>query len=282
VFSFSENRLNKVVMDETDAPDIEPADPSDRRDQVESFARGLAVLRAFGPGRRALTLTDIAKITGQQRSTSRRFLLTLCAHGYAVQEGRLFSLTPRVLELGYSYLSSLGFPALIQPHLAGLTRLLGESSSAAVLDGAEIVYIARSAAPQRLMSVTLGVGSRLPAYATSMGQALLGQLSDAQINTYLATITFERFTARTVTNPASLQAKLLDIREHGFAIADQELEVGLRSIAIAVAASGTAPAFAINVATNVARVSRADIEQRILPALRAAAAACRETVQMMP
>ncbi len=269
-------------MDETDAPDIEPADPSDRRDQVESFARGLAVLRAFGPGRRALTLTDIAKITGQQRSTSRRFLLTLCAHGYAVQEGRLFSLTPRVLELGYSYLSSLGFPALIQTHLAGLTRLLGESSSAAVLDGAEIVYIARSAAPQRLMSVTLGVGSRLPAYATSMGQALLGQLSDAQINTYLATITFERFTARTVTNPASLQAKLLDIREHGFAIADQELEVGLRSIAIAIAASGTAPAFAINVATNVARVSRADIEQRILPALRAAAAACRETVQMMP
>lgn len=269
-------------MDDTDPPEIELPDQADRRDQVESFARGLTVLRAFGPGRRALTLTDIAKITGQQRSTSRRFLLTLCAHGYAVQEGRLFSLTPRVLELGYSYLSSLGFPALIQPHLTGLTRLLGESSSAAVLDGAEIVYIARSAAPQRLMSVTLGVGSRLPAYATSMGQALLAQLSDTEIDKYCAMISFEKFTARTVQDGASLRAKLADIRQGGVAIADQELEMGLRSIAIAIAARGASPAFAINVATNVARVSRADIEQRILPAMREVAAACRETVEMMP
>ena len=270
-------------MDPSDPPPSDPAEPNDpgRSDLVESFARGLAVLRAFGPSRRALTLTDIAKLTGQQRSTSRRFLLTLCALGYAVQEGRYFSLTPRVLELGYSYLTSLGFPTLIQPHLTGLTRLLGESSSAAVLDGTEIVYVARSAAPQRLMSISLGIGSRLPAFVTSMGQALLAALSEDDFARRCAEISFERYTARTLTDAGLLAAKCEDIRRLGFALVDQELEIGLRSIAIAIPARNAAPAFAINVATNVARVSRADMEQRILPALRDAAAACAATVQMM-
>lgn len=267
-------------MEPSDEADIDPAEPG-RSDLVESFARGLAVVRAFGPGRRALTLTEIAKLTGQQRSTSRRFLLTLRALGYAEQDGRYFSLTPRVLELGYSYLTSLGFPTLIQPHLTGLTRLLGESSSAAVLDGVEIVYVARSAAPQRLMAISLDIGSRLPAFATSMGQALLADLSDDAFASRCADITFDRYTARTVPDAAVLAAKCEDIRRLGFALTDQELEIGLRSIAIAIPASNASPAFAINVATNVARVSRADVEQRILPALRDAAAACAATVRMM-
>lgn len=251
------------------------------RDHVESFARGLAVLRAFGPNCRAATLSDIAKLTGMQRSAARRFLLTLCDLGYATQTDRLFSLTPRVLELGYGYLSGLQVTDLIQTHLTRITTELHESSSAAVLDGADIVYIARSAAPQRLMSVSLGVGYRLPAYATSMGQALLADLPDETVGILFHNVEFQKFTSRTVPDRAALLARLAEIRTLGYAIADQELEAGLRSLAVAIRGSASRPSFAINVATNAARTKINDLETRFLPIVRAAADKCAAEVGML-
>lgn len=251
------------------------------RDHVESFARGLAVLRAFGPDRRRMTLSDAARITGLQRSAARRFLLTLCDLGYAVQQDRWFELTPRVLELGYGYLAGLRFPDIIEAHLAELTRTLGESSSAAILDGREIVYVARSAAPQRLMSVTLGIGSRLPAHAASMGLVLLAEHTDDAIAVLYRDVEFETFTPSTIKTLPDLRDRLAAVRRDGYAINDQELELGLRSLAIAVPAHGTRPAFSINVATNAARVAKEELLQRILPAVQDAAKQCQRTIAMV-
>lgn len=251
------------------------------RDHVESFARGLAVLRAFGPDRRRMTLSDTARITGLQRSAARRFLLTLCDLGYAVQHDRWFELTPRVLELGYGYLAGLRFPDIIETHLAGLTRVLGESSSAAILDGREIVYVARSAAPQRLMSVTLGIGSRLPAHAASLGLVLLAQHTDDQIAALYRDAEFTIFTAGTINTLPGLLERLAVVRRDGYAINDQELELGLRSLAVAVPARGSRPAFSINVATNAARVPKDELLQRILPAVRDTASQCQSATAML-
>jgi IclR family pca regulon transcriptional regulator len=251
-------------------------------DYVESFARGLSVLRAFGPGREQLTLSDVARLCDLQRSAARRFLLTLCALGYAAQSERFFSLTPKILELGYSYLSGLRVPALLVPTLAEVTRQLGESSSASILDGDDIVYIARSSSPLRLMSMSLGIGTRLPAYATSMGQVLLAHLPPARLEESLARLLLKPLTASTITSMPVFRERLRSVRERGYAVNDQELEEGLRSLAAPVAGPDGEVRFAVNVACNAARVSMADIETRCLPVLLAAAAQCARTIGMLP
>ncbi|WP_201729742.1 IclR family transcriptional regulator C-terminal domain-containing protein [Acidocella sp. C78] len=267
--------------DETVASPLPRPSVTNPRDHVESFARGLAILCAFGPERPKMTLSDAARVTGLQRSAARRFLLTLCDLGYAVQTERWFTLTPRVLELGYAYLGSLRFPELIEPYLTGLTQRLGESSSAAVLDGTDIVYVARSAAPQRLMALSLGVGTRLPAHATSMGQALLATLSDDEVRARYGRGTLPGFTQATITDPALLLDRLAAVRRDGFALNDQELELGLRSVAVAVPGKGSRQAVALNVATNVARVSHDEVMRRIVPAIREAAAQCARAVALL-
>ncbi len=272
-------------MSSLSADSIQPAPPAaapaNPRDHVESFARGLAILCAFGPDRPKMTLSDAARVTGLQRSAARRFLLTLCDLGYAVQTDRWFALTPRVLELGYAYLGSLRFPELIEPYLTGLTRELGESSSAAVLDGTDIVYVARSAAPQRLMALSLGVGTRLPAHATSMGQALLATLSDDEVLARYGRAPLQGFTPATITDVGRLLERLATVRRDGFALNDQELEFGLRSVAVAVPGKGQRQAVALNVATNAARVSHDEVMRRILPAIREAAAQCARAVALL-
>ncbi len=251
-------------------------------DYVESFARGLSVLSAFGPGQEQLTLSDVARLCDLQRSAARRFLLTLCALGYAAQSERFFSLTPKILELGYSYLSGLRVPALLVPTLAEVTRQLGESSSASILDGDDIVYIARSSSPLRLMSMSLGIGTRLPAYATSMGQVLLAHLPPARLEESLARLLLKPLTASTITSMPVFRERLRSVRERGYAVNDQELEEGLRSLAAPVAGPDGEVRFAVNVACNAARVSMADIETRCLPVLLAAAAQCARTIGMLP
>jgi len=251
-------------------------------DFVESFSRGLSVVRAFGPGREQLTLSDVARLCDLQRSAARRFLLTLCALGYAEQNDRHFSLTPKVLELGYSYLSSLKFPALIAPCLAQVTKRLGESSSASILDGAEIVYIARSSAPLRLISMSLGIGARLPSHATSMGQVLLAFLPPAAQEAHLARLTLTRFTPQTITTLPALRKRLGQVAKRGYAINDQELEAGLRSLAVPVTGPDGAVKLSVNIACNAARVSLQDIETRCLPVLLAAAEDCARAIAMLP
>src|SRR5690242_19673881 len=176
-----------------------------RSDFVQSLDRGLAVIRAFGPDQERLSLSEVARATGLTRAASRRFLLTLVKLGYVRNDGREFSLRPRVLELGYAYLSGLALPEVAAPHMEELVAKLHESSSISVLDGLHIVYVVR-VPTKRIMTVAISVGTRFPAFATSMGRVLLAALPDDELDRYLAEATLERFTARTVTDPDRLRS----------------------------------------------------------------------------
>ncbi|SDR94555.1 IclR family transcriptional regulator domain-containing protein [Microterricola viridarii] len=223
-------------------------------DYVQSLARGLAVIGAFDAEHRELTLSDVAARTGLTRATARRFLLTLVDLGYVRADGRGFSLTPKVLELGYSYLSALGLPELLQPFLAELSRELGESTSAAILDGSDIVYVARVQA-KRIMSVGITIGTRFPAPTTSMGRVLLAGLGQPALDAVLAAAPPTGITAGTLTDVAAVRRRIDEVRTAGWCLVDQELEVGLRSIAAPIRAADGRVLAAINVSTSVATVS---------------------------
>ena len=234
-------------------------------DFVQSLDRGLAVIRAVGPDRERLSLSEVARATGLTRAAARRFLLTLVKLGYVRNDGREFSLRPRVLELGYAYLSGLALPEVAAPHMEELVARLHESSSISVLDGHHIVYVVR-VPTKRIMTVAISVGTRFPAYATSMGRVLLAQLSDDELERYLAEATFERLTSRTVTNPARLRTIVRDAARQGYAIVDQELEEGLRAVAAPIRGADVGSA-AINVSAHASRVSMGAMRGQILPAL---------------
>jgi IclR family pca regulon transcriptional regulator len=249
------------------APDTADAVPTARNgDFVQSLDRGLAVIRAFGPDRERLSLSEVAKATGLTRAAARRFLLTLVKLGYVRNDGREFSLRPRVLELGYAYLSGLALPEVAAPHLEEIVAQLHESSSISVLDGHQIVYVAR-VPTKRIMTVAISVGTRFPAYATSMGRVLLAALTGDELDRYLAEATFERLTARTVTNPDRLRAIVSEVARQGYAIVDQELEEGLRAVAAPIRGAPDVGTAAINVSAHASRVSMVAMRGRILPAL---------------
>src|SRR3984957_17493303 len=235
-------------------------------DFVQSLDRGLAVIRAFGPDRERLSLSEVARATGLTRAATRRFLLTLVKLGYVRSDGREFSLRPRVLELGYAYLSGLGVPEGAAPHLEELVARVRESSSISVLDGHHIVYVAR-VPTKRIMTVAISVGTRFPAYATSMGRVLLAGMSDEDLSRYLREAEFEPFTARTVTDPERLREIVREVARLGYAIVDQELEEGLRAIAAPIHGAGDAVAAAINVSAHASRVSMAAMRSDLLPAM---------------
>jgi IclR family transcriptional regulator, pca regulon regulatory protein len=236
-------------------------------DFVQSLDRGLAVIRAFGPDRDKLSLSEVARATGLTRAATRRFLLTLVKLGYVRNDGREFSLRPRVLELGYAYLSGLAMPEIAAPHLEELVARVRESSSISVLDGHHIVYVAR-VPTKRIMTVAISVGTRFPAYATSMGRVLLAGLSDADLDRYLAEAEFEPFTARTVTDPDRLREIVREVGRLGYAIVDQELEEGLRAIAAPIHGAGDTVTAAINVSAHASRVGMAAMRTDLLPALQ--------------
>lgn len=238
---------------------------------VQSLARGLAVIRAFSAERPQMTLSDIARATDLTRATARRFLLTLEELGYVRSDEREYSLTPRVLELGFGYLSALSLPEIAQPHLENLSREVAESTSASVLDGDDIVYVAR-VATRRIMTVNITLGTRFPAHATSMGRVLLAHLAPARREQFLATFSADALTPLTVTTPDALRSELDRVREQGWALVDQELEYGLRSLAAPVHQGGEVVA-AINVSTAVGRTDASETRDRLLPALLTAARA---------
>jgi IclR family transcriptional regulator, pca regulon regulatory protein len=235
-------------------------------DFVQSLDRGLAVIRAFGPGRERLSLSDVARETGLTRAAARRFLLTLVKLGYVRSDGREFSLRPLVLELGYAYLSGLAMPEIASPHLEELVAKVRESSSISVLDGHQIVYVAR-VPTKRIMTVAISVGTRFPAYATSMGRVLLAGMSPDDLDKYLSEADFEAFTARTVTDPDRLREIVREVGRQGYAIVDQELEEGLRAIAAPIHGAGNAVIAAINLSAHASRVSPAAMRAVLLPAL---------------
>src|SRR5918998_1577227 len=185
------------------------------RDFVASLEKGLLVIEAFDASRPRLTLTEVAKLTGITRAAARRYLLTLTRLNYADFDGRYFTLNPRILRLGYAYLSSASLSARVQPFLEQISEATGESSSAAILDGDDIVYIARSAT-RRIMSIGLGVGSRLPAYCTSLGRAILAYQPENAIDGYLQRVRLEARTPRTVTDKDQFRTVLEVIRCQGY------------------------------------------------------------------
>ena len=201
---------------------------------VQSLDRGLAVIRAFGPEHDRLTLSEVARETGLTRAAARRFLLTLVALGYVRTNGKEFSLGPRVLELGYSYLSGMRLPDVAAPHVEALVAQVQESSSISVLDGQDVVDIVRVPA-KRIMTVSVPVGTRFPAHASSKGRVLLAHLSPAELDAFLADAHLERLTDRTVTDADQLRGLLDDIRAKGYALVDQEVEEGVRSVAVPLA-----------------------------------------------
>lgn len=238
---------------------------------VQSLARGLAVIRAFDADNPALSLSDVARRTGLTRAAARRFLHTLESLGYVRSDARRFALTPRVLELGFSYLSALSLPEIVQPHLERLSRAVDESVSAAVLDGTDIVYIAR-VPTRRIMSVRITIGTRFPAYATSMGRVLLAGLDPDEADAVLAASELVHRAPRTLTDPAELRAELARVRAHGWAVVDGELEPGLRSIAAPVRGRDGAVTAAVNVSTSSTRATIETLTGAYLPLLRTATA----------
>ncbi|MEU7528701.1 IclR family transcriptional regulator C-terminal domain-containing protein [Saccharothrix sp. NPDC042600] len=248
---------------------------------VQSLERGLAVIRAFSATAPALTLTDVAKATGLTRAAARRFLLTLADLGYVRTDGKLFSLTARVLELGYAYLSSLSLPEIAQPHLERLSGEVRESTSASVLDGTDVVYVARFAA-SRIMAVSITVGTRFPAYATSMGHVLLAGLPSGELEHHLASARLEPLTSHTITSVERLRDELDKVRAQGWALVDQELEEGLRSVAAPVRDRDGRVVAAVNVSTHASRTTLDRIRKDIVPPLLAACAAIEEDLAADP
>lgn len=240
-------------------------------DFVQSLERGLAVIRVFDARNAELTLSEVATATGVTRAAARRFLLTLTELGYVRNDGRYFSLTARVLELGYAYLSSLSLPEVAEPHLEALVAEVNESSSVSVLDRDDVVYVAR-VPTSRIMTVAINVGTRFPAYATSMGRILLAGLPDEELDTYLATVRLDRLTARTVSSAAALRGELGRIRSQGWALVNQELEEGLRAIAAPIRDRTGRVVAAVNVSAHASRMSLEAMRRDLLPPLLKTAA----------
>jgi IclR family pca regulon transcriptional regulator len=254
-------------------PSSSPSEADDGRAPhfVQSLERGLSVIRAFDEQHPELTLSDVARSTGLTRAAARRFLLTLADLGYVRTDGRLFSLSPRVLELGYAYLSSLSLTDVAEPHLERLVAEVRESSSVSVLDGEDIVYVAR-VPTSRIMTVSINVGTRFPAYATSMGRVLLAALSEEALAAYLGRVELLPLSPRTVTSEDALLAELAKVRRQGWALVDQELEEGLRSVAAPIRdRSGTVVA-AMNVSAHASRKTIDAAKRGLVPPLLATVA----------
>ena len=238
---------------------------------MTSLARGLAVIQAFSQRQRELTVSQISGRTGFSRAAVRRCLYTLSKLGFAASDdSRHFHLLPRILALGHSYISSMPLAAMAQPILENVSRILHESCSIAALDKTEIVYIAR-ANVTRIMSIDLGVGSRLPAFCTSMGRVLIADLPAEKLDEFMARVEFKRYTERTVANAEKLRQILRLVQRNGYCIVDQELESGLRSMAVPIRDSGGHVVAALNVGTHAQRVSIQALQVRFLPYLKAAA-----------
>lgn len=236
---------------------------------VQSLERGLAVIRALSVPE-PLTLSDVARATGLSRAAARRFLLTLEQLGYVRRAGGRFALAPQTLELGYAYLSSLSLPELAQPHLERLAEEVHESSSVSVLDGDDIVYVAR-VPTRRIMTVAISVGTRFPAHVTSMGRVLLASLPPEERAASLSRARLRPITEATITRRADLERELDRVRRQGWALVDQELEEGLRSVAAPIRDRAGAVVAAVNLSVHASRAGVGEIEERLLPPLLQAA-----------
>lgn len=247
-----------------------------RNEYVRSLATGLKVLECFTPEDPRLTLADVARRAQVSRATARRMLLTLTHLGYAYSDGRHFELTPRVLGLGHGYWSGRGWHELLQPSLRDLSATLHESCSAAILAEDDVMYVSR-VHTRRIMRIDLGLGTRLPAFATSMGRVLLAGLSDRQLRRRLEAMPRPQLTPHTVTGVDELCAIIGGVREDGFALVDQELEQGLRSAAVPVRNAAGEVILAINTSMTAGAEPVEEARARVVDDLRA----CARTVESL-
>lgn len=248
---------------------------------VRLVAKTLAVLRAFTPDRPELSLTEVAAAADLDRAGTRRILHTLVELGYVCHDGRLFSLTPRVLELGYAYLSSRTLPQIAEPHLRRLTGELREMSAVAVLEGDEIRYVAHISSP-KLLSVAIPVGTRFPAHATSMGKVLLAGMPPERLEARLRFMKLDRLTPHTITTKQDLLAELAAVRRQGYVISDSELEDGLRGVAAPVRDADGSVTAAVNVSLDARRATEADVRRDVVPLLLATASRIEADLRMKP
>jgi len=246
-------------------------------DFVVALARGLKVIEAFEGHPEGLTPADVAAQAGLSTTAVRRSLATLELLGYAQSDSGTYHLTTGVLKLGFSYLASNPLTSVAQPVLKDLTNTVRESSSIGVLDGDEIVYVARSTA-NRVMSISQGIGSRLPAYCTSMGRVLLAALPDRDLAAYLKRVEVKPLTGKTITDKKTLAEIIRRVRSEGFALCDEELELGLRSLAVPIVAGEGRTLAAMNIGVHAARVTAAEMTRRLLPVLREHARSLAESL----
>jgi len=246
---------------------------------VQSFARGLEVIRSFSALAPRQTLSEVAEGSGLSRAGARRILLTLEALGYVHSEGKLFSLTPRILDLGFAYLSSMPIWNLAEPVMEALVAEVKESCSAAVLDGKDIVYVLR-VPTHKIMSIGLGVGSRLPAYCTSMGRVLLSALPEAELQQSLEKSDRTARTRHTVTDIKDLLAKIAQVKKQGWSMVNQELEEGLVSMAAPITNRAGQTVAALNISGQANRTSPKVMQESMLPQLLAAAQTISRTLSV--
>lgn len=248
------------------------------RDTMSGLAKGLAVIETFTAQKPRQSISEVANASGLDRATARRCLLTLAQLGYADYDGKFFTLTPRVLRLGTACLATMPLPQLVQPLLDELSERLGESSSVSILDAAEIVYVAR-AAQKKVMSISLMPGSRLPAYCTSMGRVLMAALAPRRAAEILEVKPPTRRTPHTLTDPHAILAELDRIRQQGFALIDQEVEIGLRSIAVPLLTSRRSVVAAVNIGVPATQIAVEDLVALYLKPLQQLQAELRSVLR---
>jgi IclR family transcriptional regulator, pca regulon regulatory protein len=241
-----------------------------KRDYVNSLSRGLEVMRVFDRATPSMTVSKVAERAGMNRAAARRFLLTLVQDEYATTDGKYFRLLPKVLDLGASVVASLDLSEAMQPVMNELSEKLQESCFAAILDGDSVIYIAR-AVSSRVVNVGISVGSRAPAHAVSSGRVLLSGTDEKTLRRYLERAKLKRFTQYTVTSKSKLKAAIEQVRRQGWSIVNQELEVGLQSVSVPIRSNDGAIIAGLNVCCPSPRVTRRDMENRILPAMLASA-----------
>ncbi len=248
-----------------------------RTDHIGAFAKGLRVLEAFGADSPRMSISEAARVTGLDRATARRCLLTLHHEGYADYDGKFFSLTHKALRLGMGALNALALPQMVQPWLDQLTEQIGQSCSVAILDETEIVYVAR-AAQRRVMSIGLMPGSRLPAYCTSMGRILLAALPEEDAMARIEASDLTPRTPRSLTDPDDIMARVRDARALGYALVDQEIELGLRSIAVPLVNARGKTIAALNSGMAAVQETAQDLVTLYLPQLQKVQSGLRRTL----
>lgn len=254
-----------------------PAQELPNRDVVAGLGKGLAIIELFNETRRRMAISEAAALTGLTRAAARRYLLSLVHLGYAEFDGKFFSLTPRVMRLGHAYLAMTPLAKLMQPFVESISRQIEDPATAAILDDTDVVYIAR-AAPPRIVSVSLGVGSRLPAYCTSLGRVLLAHAPAEWLESYWRRAVLEQKTPKTLHTRKAIEAALAEVRRLDYALIDEEVEVGLRSLAVPLRNTRGAVMAALTITVHSTRMTPAEMPDRLLPLMRTA----QETMRQVP